>query len=113
MDELLTNVMVYWTTGTIGSSFRPYSDFTQAGAMRWMVEKAKEWVGSSGVPTGLAVFPGDSSRAPREWAERFYDVVRFTEMPRGGHFAAFEEPQLLAEELRAFFRPLRASPVTH
>ena len=109
LDELLTNVMVYWASGTIGSSFRPYHDFTQAGAMRWIMEKAKEWIGSSKVPTGFAVFPKDSSRTPREWAERFYNVQRFTEMPRGGHFGAFEEPQLLAEELRAFFRPLRAT----
>jgi pimeloyl-ACP methyl ester carboxylesterase len=109
MDELLTNVMVYWASGAIGSAFQPYADFTQAGAMRWIVEMAKGWMGSSKkVPTGFAIFPKDSSRTPREWAERFYEVVRFTEMPRGGHFAAFEEPQLLAEELRAFFRPLRA-----
>lgn len=109
MDELLTNVMVYWTTGTIGSSFMPYYDITQAGAMRWILEKAKEWIGSSEVPTALAAFPKDSGYPLREWAQRFYNVKRFTEMPRGGHFAAMEEPELLAEDLRAFFRPLRAS----
>ena len=55
----------------------------------------------------LAAFPGEISRPPREWAERSYNVLRWTEMPRGGHFAALEEPQLLAEDVRAFFRPLR------
>lgn len=109
MDELLTNIMIYWTTGTIGSSFLPYYDFTQAGAMRWILEKAKEWIGSSEVPAGFAIFAKDTGRAPREWAERFYNVQRYTEMPRGGHFAAMEEPQLLAEDLRAFFRPLRST----
>jgi pimeloyl-ACP methyl ester carboxylesterase len=107
LDELLTNIVIYWATGTIGSSFLPYYDFTQAGALRWTLEAAKGWVGSSKVPAGFAIFPKDTGRAPREWAERFYNVQRYTEMPRGGHFAAFEEPELLAAELREFFRPLR------
>jgi pimeloyl-ACP methyl ester carboxylesterase len=106
-DEILANIMVYWATGTIASSFSPYYDFTHAGAMRWILEKAKEWVGSSKVPAGFALFPGDIVTPPREWAERFYNVQRWTPMPRGGHFAALEEPELLAEEVRAFFRPLR------
>jgi pimeloyl-ACP methyl ester carboxylesterase len=55
------------------------------------------------------LFAKDSTHAPREWAQRFFNVQRYTELPRGGHFAAFEEPQLLAEDLRAFFRPLHAS----
>jgi pimeloyl-ACP methyl ester carboxylesterase len=109
LDELLTNIMVYWTTGTIGSAFLPYYDFTQAGAMRWILETAKSWVGRSHVPTGIALFAKDSTHAPREWAQGFFNVQRYTEFPRGGHFAAFEEPQLLAEDLRAFFRPLRAN----
>jgi hypothetical protein len=58
-------------------------------------------------PTGFALFPKDISTPPREWAERFYNVQRWTEMLRGGHFAALEEPALLAEDIRAFFRPLR------
>src|SRR5450432_70757 len=109
LDELLTNIMIYWTTGSIGSAFLPYYDFTQAGAMRWILEAAKGWVGHSRVPTGIALFAKDSTHAPREWAERFFNVQRYTELPRGGHFAAFEEPQLLAEDLRAFFRPLRGN----
>lgn len=59
-------------------------------------------------PAGFALFPGDTDHPPREWAERTYRVARWSEMPRGGHFAAEEEPELLAEELRDFFRPLRA-----
>jgi pimeloyl-ACP methyl ester carboxylesterase len=60
------------------------------------------------VPTGFAHFAKDFfSTPPRSWAERFYDVQRWTEVPTGGHFAALEEPEILAEEIRAFFRPLR------
>jgi pimeloyl-ACP methyl ester carboxylesterase len=106
-DELLTNVMIYWATGTIESSFQPYRDVVSAGAMRWMAEGMKKLMGSQATPAGFALFPKDISTAPREWAERFFNVQRWTEMPRGGHFAALEEPQLLAEEIRAFFRPLR------
>jgi pimeloyl-ACP methyl ester carboxylesterase len=59
------------------------------------------------VPTGVAIFPKDIVPAPRDYGERIFDVRRWTEMPRGGHFAAMEEPELLAEDLRAFFRDLR------
>ena len=106
-DELLTNVTVYWATETIGSSFLPYYDLTQASVARWMLEKAKEWAGSSQVPAGFAVFPKDLTNPPREWAQRFFNVQRWTQMASGGHFAAMEEPELLAEDIRAFFRPLR------
>ena len=63
-------------TGTIGSSFSPYYDFMHAVAMRWLLEKAKEWLGSASVPAGFALFPGDSATPPRDWAERFYNVQR-------------------------------------
>jgi pimeloyl-ACP methyl ester carboxylesterase len=108
-DELLTNVMLYWTTGTIGTSFQPYSDVMSAGAIRWMKETAKNLVGSKSVPAAFAMFPKDLSSPPREWAERFFRVERWTEMPRGGHFAAMEQPDLLAEDIRAFFRGLRSA----
>lgn len=108
-DELLTNAMLYWVTETIGSSFLTYYDLAHAGAMRWIVEKAKDWVGSSEVPTGFAQFPRDIGHPPREWIERFHNLQRYTAMPRGGHFAALEEPELLADDLRAFFRPLRSA----
>jgi len=55
----------------------------------------------------VALFPADLSAPPRSWAERTYDVVRYTSMPRGGHFAATEEPDLLAQDITAFFRTLR------
>lgn len=108
-DELLTNLMIYWSTGTIGSSFLPYGDFTTSGAMRWMIEGVKQLIGSSDVPAAFALFPKDISQPPRAWAERFFNVQRWTPMPRGGHFAAMEEPELLVEDIRAFFRPLRAA----
>jgi microsomal epoxide hydrolase len=108
-DELLTNVMIYWATETIGSSFLPYYDVTHASVLRWIVEKAKEWAHPSKVPAGFALFPKDLSRPPEEWARRFFDVRRWQVMPRGGHFAALEEPELLSREIREFFRPLRAT----
>jgi pimeloyl-ACP methyl ester carboxylesterase len=106
-DELLTNVMAYWVTETVGSSFLPYYDLMHTGAATWIIEKAKEWVGSSNVPTGFALFPKDLTRPPRDWAQRFFNIQRWTEMPKGGHFAAMEEPELLAEDIRTYFRPLR------
>lgn len=108
-DELLTNVMLYWVTGTINSSFLPYHDIARAGAATWIMQKLKELAHRTRVPAGFAMFPKDLSSPPREWAERFFKVERWVEMPRGGHFAALEAPEALAGELRAFFRPLRAT----
>ncbi len=102
-DESLTNVALYWVTGTIDSSFLPYYDYANAGALTWIGEKVKEWVGSSTVPTAFAMFPADIVPAPREWAERFFNVQRWTEMPRGGHFAAMAEPDLPVRNIRGFF----------
>jgi pimeloyl-ACP methyl ester carboxylesterase len=70
-------------------------------------EGMKKWAGSSKVPAAFALFPADISRPPREWAERFFNVQRWTEMPRGGHFAAMEEPELLADDIRTWFRTFR------
>jgi pimeloyl-ACP methyl ester carboxylesterase len=106
-DELLTNVTLYWVTETIGSSFLPYADFVNAGALTWVVEAFRKWIGSTDVPAAFAMFPKDISDPPREWAGRFFNVQRWTEMPRGGHFAAMEEPELLVDDIRRFFRPLR------
>jgi microsomal epoxide hydrolase len=72
------------------------------------VEGIRQWLGSTGVPAAFALFPKDISYPPREWAERFFNVQRWAEMPRGGHFAAMEEPESLVEDIRAFFRPLRS-----
>ena len=106
-DELLTNVMLYWVTETIGTSFQPYHDVMNAGGMRWMKEVAKQWLGSAQTPAAFANFPKDLSHPPRRWAERFFNVQRWTDMPRGGHFAALEVPDLLVQDLREFFRPFR------
>jgi pimeloyl-ACP methyl ester carboxylesterase len=100
-DELLTAVMLYWVTGTIGSSMRLYRDASRVPLRFAQGERVR-------VPCGLALFPAETpANPPRGWVERAYDVVRWTEMPRGGHFAAWEEPQLLADDIRAFFRTLR------
>jgi len=106
-DELLTNVMLYWATGTINSSFLPYYDVAQAGAMTWIGQKIKEWRGTTTVPAAFAMFPKDLTSPPREWAERFFNVQRWTEMKSGGHFAALEEPESLVRDIREFFRSFR------
>ena len=59
------------------------------------------------MPTGAAIFPKELYRAPRSWADAAYNIVHWTEMPRGGHFAAIEEPELLVDDLRSFFRLVR------
>ena len=99
-DELLTTVTIYWVTGTIGSSVRMYKENQ---SHLWTMEPGE----IVAAPAGMALFPQEIARPPREWAERSYDVRRWQEMPRGGHFAALEEPELLAHEVREFFRPLR------
>jgi epoxide hydrolase len=118
-DQLLTNVTLYWVTGTIGSSFRVYRDWALG-----MADRPEAWQGRDRgkVPAGIEPRPlpvGEQitvptavplfhERWPREWAERVYgDLRRFTQMPRGGHFPAMEEPGLLVEDLRGFFRALR------
>lgn len=97
-DELLTNIMIYWLTGTIGSSTRMYYENSHTLPP----------LGHIDVPTGIALFPADILLPPQESAERRLNIARWTTMPRGGHFAAMEEPELLADEIRAFFRPLRS-----
>ena len=99
-DELLTTVTLYWATESISSSTRMYKENQR---YTWTMERDEK----IDVPTGVAAFPAEISRPPREWAERSYDLQRWTPMPSGGHFAALEEPQLLAEDIRAFFRPFR------
>jgi pimeloyl-ACP methyl ester carboxylesterase len=98
-DDLLTNVMIYWVTQTIGSSVRLYYEAMHSPTLSAPTHTK--------VPTGFAIFPKDITPAPKEFAERFFNVQRWEEMPRGGHFAALEAPGLLVRELREFFRPLR------
>ena len=99
-DELLTNVMIYWVTETIASSARLYYETRQQPLDLSPANRIKP-------PVGFAVFPREIPIPPRELAERGLNVARWTTMPKGGHFAAMEEPQLLAEDVRAFFRELR------
>ena len=99
-DELLTNITVYWVTGTATSSARLYCEAMRSGEFGGPPRRID-------VPTGCAIFPGEILRPPRAWAEAAYDVRRWTELPRGGHFAALEQPQLLVDDVRAFFRELR------
>lgn len=98
-DFVLTQASLYWFTNSISTSFRPYYEYVHGMTRR--VERVD-------VPTAVAVFPADLSRPPRSWAERTYNVARYTRMPRGGHFAAHEEPGLLADDITEFFRPLRS-----
>lgn len=97
-DDVLTWASLYWFTNSIAPSFRPYNDQHARGVPTPQVT----------VPTAVAVFPADLTQPPRAWAERSYAVQRYTTMPRGGHFAAFEEPKLLAEDITAFFMELDA-----
>ncbi len=99
-DELLANVTLYWMTQTIASSFRLYME----GRLAPLQFRENDFVS---VPTGVARFPIEDPFPIRPWVERGYNLQRWTEMPRGGHFAAAEEPALLAEEIRQFFRPYR------
>ncbi|MGH9486640.1 MAG: epoxide hydrolase family protein [Terriglobales bacterium] len=90
IDDLLANVALYWLTGSTASSFRLYTE-------RWPAFAPVR------VPCAFARFPREISLPPRSWVERGYHIVRWTEMPRGGHFAAWEQPALLATDLREFF----------
>jgi pimeloyl-ACP methyl ester carboxylesterase len=100
-DHLLANISLYWFTGAIGSSFWPY-----------YARMHRPWPIPDGatidVPMGYCEFPREILRPPRSMAERmFRDIRRWSVMPKGGHFAAMEQPDALARELREFFRPLR------
>jgi pimeloyl-ACP methyl ester carboxylesterase len=100
-DELLTNIMIYWVTQTINSSFGYYRDMNTPKLQPGQHIE---------VPAAFARFPKDipGIDPPRELAERHLRIERWTQMPRGGHFAALEEPELLAGDIRAFFHELKA-----
>ncbi|MFB7506760.1 epoxide hydrolase family protein [Streptomyces broussonetiae] len=101
-DRLLTNVMLFWLTGTAGSSGRIYYERAHATGDR--IARPAE---PSTAPTALAVFPADPQIPLRHKADRTENIVRWTEFDRGGHFAALEQPDLLVGDVRAFFRQLR------
>ena len=100
-DRMLANISLYWFTGAIGSSFWPYYARMHG---QWPIPSG----GTISVPTGYCAFPKEIVRPPRSVAEQMYkNIQRWTVMPRGGHFAAMEQPDALAAEVRAFFRTLR------
>jgi pimeloyl-ACP methyl ester carboxylesterase len=101
-DHVLDNITLYWLTGTGASAARLYWEGGQAAAAAGQPRPEMK------LPAGVTAFPGEIFRAPRSWAEKVYPhVIYFHEAARGGHFAAWEEPQLFSEEVRAGFRPLR------
>lgn len=100
-DELLTNIMIYWITGTATSAARLYYESNHSDQSGMFAG------GRIATPTGCAMFPGELYQPPRAWVEELYNVVHWTTQPAGGHFAALEQPALLADDVRAFFRPLR------
>ena len=96
-DELLDNVMMYWVNGSAASSARLY----------WESADFLRTVARVDLPTGIASYPKEIFRFPYRWCEEHYNIARWSRMPRGGHFAAFEQPELFVEDLRAFFRLVR------
>ncbi|MDP6560983.1 MAG: epoxide hydrolase [Candidatus Binatia bacterium] len=101
-DDLLNTIMLYWITESFGSSVRYYYEATHHP---W--QPSHNRVPVIEAPTGVAVFPREIILMPRHWAERYYNLKRWTVMPSGGHFAPMEEPESLVEDIRAFFRSLR------
>jgi pimeloyl-ACP methyl ester carboxylesterase len=97
-DEILDNITLYWVTHTETSSARLY----------WETKVPGFNASDTSVPVAMTVFPDEYYRAPRSWAERAYpNLIYFNEVDKGGHFAAWEQPELFAEEIRAAFRSLR------
>ena len=93
-DELLTNVMIYWLTNTLNSSVNMYYENTHSLPPMGKIE----------VPTGIALFAQDILLPPKEWTVKNLNVIQWTEIPRGGHFTAMEEPDLFVEDICKFYR---------
>ena len=98
-EEMLDNITLYWLTNTAASSSQSF----------WEVSPGRPFHAVEiGVPVAVTVFPGEIYRAPRSWAVRYYHDLRYwNEVERGGHFAAWEEPELFVKEVRAAFRSVR------
>ncbi len=97
MDEILTNIMIYWATNTVGSAARLYYENTHSLPPLGYID----------IPTAVALFPADILPPPKDWAEQNLNITRWTEMPEGGHFTAMEDPLSLAEDIRSFYRQFR------
>jgi pimeloyl-ACP methyl ester carboxylesterase len=104
-DQIVDNITMYWLTGTGASAARSYWEDFGVDAVQ---ARAGQVPPAVAVPVGFTTFPGEIWRSPRSWAEQSYPTLSyFNEVDRGGHFAAWEEPELFATEVRAAFRPLR------
>ena len=104
-QHIVDNITLYWLTGTGASAARSYWEEAQENA-----RVAVHGPTPASVPVGFTTFPGEIWKTPRSWVERAYpDVIYFNEVDKGGHFAAWEEPQLFSEEMRACFRSLRSA----
>ena len=102
-DHILDNITLYWLTGTGASAARSYWEEGQENA-----RAAGQAPTPVPIPVGFTTFPGEIWRTPRSWVEKAYpNVIYFNEVDKGGHFAAWEEPELFSEEIRAAFRTLR------
>jgi pimeloyl-ACP methyl ester carboxylesterase len=99
-DEMITDIMVHWLTGTIHSAMRFYSESREHPLHLAPGERISP-------PCGIVHLPGELPMPPRHWVERAFNVTHWTSLSRGGHFAAWEVPELLAQDIRDFFRPLR------
>jgi len=106
-DDVLDNITLYWLTNTATSAARLY---WENGARGSVIVAAAQKTSDIALPVAITVFPGDVYRAPETWARRAYpNLIYFHEVDKGGHFAAWEQPELFSAELRAAFRPLRKS----
>jgi pimeloyl-ACP methyl ester carboxylesterase len=106
-DEILTDVSIYWFTRTATSAARLYCESARARTGAYHIPRLE-------VPTGCAVFPAEITRPSRRWAEQRYNVVHYERLARGGHFAAYEAPDLFVDDVRSFFASRRrgAEPVS-
>jgi hypothetical protein len=105
-DHILDNITLYWLTGTGTSAAREYWESGRAAAKAGAAQLPEPVK----LPVGFTTFPGEIWKTPRSWVEKAYqNVIYFNKADKGGHFAAWEEPELFASEIRAAFRPLRLS----
>ena len=103
-DDVLDDITLYWLTNTATSAARIYWETAGQSVILSAAQKTSE----ISLPVAITVFPGEVYRAPETWARRAYrNLIYFNEVDKGGHFAAWEQPELFSQEIRAAFRPLR------